>query len=237
MLRSRSLALSGRVSVAVQGSQANRQYHGHHGVTQEEFERLYAAERPLLVRQLQRTYRALSEEVEDVVQDAFQRLWSSYVQGGDSTLRDAGKWVYRVANNAMIDLARGRQVRRFTSLQEDREAATDLAPDQDDPSKDDSATQQFPGGTPLGESYEYEVNHERRRQAMLYALEKVNPEYKTLLIEFYINGKSYDELARLTGYSRGALGTTLLRARRAALQLAQEYLERDASMIALVDDS
>lgn len=205
-----------------------RHFHGYRSLTREEFERLYAAESPLLVAQLKRVYHALSEEVDDVVQDAFHRLWSRSAQGNEGALRDAGKWVYRVANNAMIDLARGRRVRKFVSLEEEREGVNDASGEEDVSAHDIVTGFDATSGHAAGESYEAELSHERRRQAMIDALEKLSPMQKTLLIELYVNGRSYDDLAKISGLARGALGTTLLRARRAALRLAHEYLERTA---------
>jgi Sigma-70 region 2 len=53
-------------------------------VTAEEFGRLYACEQPLLIRQFRSRYRELADEADDVVQDAFAKLWSSRGIDGQS---------------------------------------------------------------------------------------------------------------------------------------------------------
>jgi RNA polymerase sigma factor (sigma-70 family) len=186
---------------------------------------LYRAEYLLLVGQFKHRYRDLAENADDVVQDAFHRLWTNFGPGaarqGELALADAGKWVNRVAANAMIDLARSRRSRPMSPLNEE---ATE-APEAFRSAAGDS-TEAF-HASDEDAAHAAEMDIERRRAALLYALEQLPANQKTVLIELYINGKSYDEIARSTGYARGALGTTLLRARRTALALAQEYLNAE----------
>jgi RNA polymerase sigma-70 factor (ECF subfamily) len=189
---------------------------------------LYACEQPLLIRQFRSRYRELADEVEDVVQDAFAKLWSSRgIDGQSLEIREAGKWVYRVVSNAMIDLARVRRSRPTVTLLEEAVSPspvemvsgheTELPMDLSAPSPDD-----------LEAADELESDIEKRRLAVISALEEVNPVHRTLLVEFYVNGLSYVELAELTGISKSALGTTLLRARRNVLKIAQEIIAGDS---------
>jgi DNA-directed RNA polymerase specialized sigma24 family protein len=127
----------------------------------------------------------------------------------------------------MIDLARGRRVRTFVPLDEERERGADEVGEEDcRPESENGKGFDLAVGEQSENSFEAEMNHERRRKAVRYALDRVSPMHKILLIEHYFNGKSYDELAKISGHARGAMGTTLLRARRSVLKLAHEYLER-----------
>lgn len=159
------------------------------------------------------------------MQDAFTKLWASRnIANEAGEIRDSGRWVYRVANNAMIDLARLRRSRPTTTLLEEAVTGT---------TSDHSSVPVASVPSPDLGSYENEDGHardawedetERRRLALESALERLNPAHKSLLLDFYVKGKDYAELARETGYSRAALGTTLLRARKNVLKFAEEYL-------------
>jgi RNA polymerase sigma factor (sigma-70 family) len=212
----------------VQDFELLRQKYGLHGVTPEEFKRLYVSERPLLVRQFRSRYRELADEVEDVVQDAFAKLWSSHgIDGQTLEIREAGKWVYRVVSNAMIDLARVRRSRPTVPL---LEQALSPSPGEMAHRHETGLPMDLSACSPedLAAADEFELDIERRRLAVTSALEQLNPVHRTLLVEFYVNGRSYVELAELTGISKSALGTTLLRARRNVLKIAQETRAGDS---------
>lgn len=189
---------------------------------------MYACEQPLLIRQFRSRYRELADEVEDVVQDAFAKLWASQGTDGQSLeIREAGKWVYRVVSNAMIDLARERRSRPTDTLAED---VVSLSAYESASGREAELPMNLSASSPddLEAADELESDIEKRRLAVVSALEKLNPVHRSLLVEFYVNGRSYVELAELTGISKSALGTTLLRARRSVLKYAQMDLARDS---------
>ncbi|HEY0969357.1 MAG TPA: sigma-70 family RNA polymerase sigma factor [Gemmatimonadales bacterium] len=222
-------------------------------LTERDFQRLYESQQPLLVRQLRRQYRALADEVEDVVQDSFDKLWRRFGEAAitgasitaapltgasitgasiteasiteaspDALPNDLGAWLFRTANNAMIDRTRMHKRRTPTDIDElevtgspaDRSRLAEVRQDAgvslDTPGLGDGADD------PIGDALD--VMHE--------VLPQLRERDRVLLTLKYIDGLSYDEIAPKLGLSRGALGTTLLRARRAAQSLFEEQIAR-----------
>jgi RNA polymerase sigma-70 factor (ECF subfamily) len=104
--------------------------------------------------------------------------------------RSARSWLYAVALNLLRDEARRevRQERRLVLVRNDDEAAVapaaDAALEQDD-----------------------------RQARVRAALDRLSPRDREVLL-LQAEGLDYDEIAAATGLSRGAIGTTLSRARR-----------------------
>ena len=180
---------------------------GHWSMREAEFSRLFTTYSPVLVRQLKRQYRELAGEVEDIVQDAFRKLWERCGEGGSSGPTECPDvpeaWVSRSATNAMIDVWRSAKADHERGrVSERRPLAEILAA--------------FKPASAESEATDAEVT--RRRAQLLHSmrdcLDSMPPHERTLLVLKYIDGLSYSEIADRTGYSKGSLGTLLLRARR-----------------------
>lgn len=171
-----------------------------------EFSRLYTAYAPHLVRQLKRQHRQFAGEAEGVVQDVFRKLWE--LAGADSP--QAGEypdvpeaWLSRSATNAMIDISGSMLTRPEPSGSAPGAGIADLLAEV--------------GSTSLVADADAKENTERTvrlLRSMRNCLESMPPHERALLILKYLEGLSYPEIAERTGYSRGSVGTLLLRARR-----------------------
>ncbi len=167
---------------------------------------------------MRRQYRAQSDAVEDVVQDAFRKLWERLANAtAEEWRQEWGGWIFRVANNAMLD--RTRTARRHASEPIDDMERTAGAVDR-------AALQEglrgamdgWQGNGFLGSDEDGAMGEgtEERLDAMRAVLRELPDRDRVLLTLKYMDGLSYEQIAERTGYARGALGTLLLRARRAA---------------------
>lgn len=184
-----------------------------------EFSRLYTSYSPRLLRQLQRQYRQFASEAEDVVQDVFRKLWERCLPDGEANVRQAGAcpdipeaWLSRSATNAMIDMCRSTQTRPERSAFVPSAGIDDLLTESNSTSLDTDA-----------EEKENAERRDRLLRSMHACLESMPPHERTLLVLKYIEGLSYAEIAERTGYSRGSLGTLLLRARRNVYESIATY--------------
>jgi RNA polymerase sigma factor (sigma-70 family) len=187
------------------------------------FTLLYHEERPLLLRQLRRQFRDLDgATVEDVVHDAFDRLWRRYGdderESGSAGPGDAahapdapGAWLWRTARNAAVDhlraasRARGRESADHTPA--DRVSAVATAH-----SVDPAHTlSHLAAPVPPDDSSD---QHATRLRTMRQALAELSPRDRDVLTLFYVDGLRYAEIAERTGLRAASLGTTLLRARQ-----------------------
>lgn len=173
-----------------------------------EFSRLYRSYSPRLLRQLQRQYPRFAEEAEDVVQDVFRKLWERCA-ASSSTVSPAHypdvpeAWLSRSATNGMIDICRSTRSVSKPSNSSPRHATPELMDASSSTSVEDGADER-----------EGAARRDKLLRAMHACLECMPPHERTLLILKYLEGLSYAEIAHRTGYSRGSLGTLLLRARR-----------------------
>ena len=126
------------------------------------------------------------ERARDLAQEAFVRA----LNAGEEIANPRG-WLFTVAGNLARDEARaaGRRKRHLTLIEVEREDEVEA-----------------PTGTE-------EMETERRRAAVRAALARLSERDREILL-LWDAGLSYTEIAAETGLSRGAIGTTLARARR-----------------------
>jgi RNA polymerase sigma-70 factor (ECF subfamily) len=112
---------------------------------------------------------------------------------------NARGWLFVVAANMARDEARrAARERRHLTLMKSEPDAVHSAPEE-------------------------EIDAEHRRSGVQVALEQLSPrDRETLLL--WDAGLSYDEIAAQTGLARGAIGTTLARARRRLIEAYDEGL-------------
>ena len=193
-----------------------------------EFQRLYETQQPFLLRQFRRQYRALADDVEDVVQDSFDKLWRRFGEHSDPSTTtnavpdDLKGWLFRTVNNAMIDRTRMHKRRPPTDIDEIEVTGSPADRSRLDEARQDAgATLGAPG---LDDEEEDQIGD--ALDVMHEVLPQLKERDRVLLTLKYIDGLSYEEIAPRLGMSRGALGTTLLRARRAAQALFEERIAR-----------
>ena len=136
-------------------------------------------------------------EAEDVVQEAFTRIWTS-APGWKSAGGGLGAWLRRVTTNLCLD--RLRRHRPVTG-----EALPDIADDR-----------------PQGEAA---IDGERRRAAVAAAILALPDRQRAAIVLTYYEGASNAEAAQILGVGVKALESLLVRARQAlARSLAADGL-------------
>ncbi|MBT8478187.1 MAG: sigma-70 family RNA polymerase sigma factor [Gemmatimonadetes bacterium] len=116
-------------------------------------------------------------------------------------------WLYSVARNLARDEARS-VVRRRRHLALIRVEESDR----------------------VAEDAEQEMEREERRHAVRVALERLSERDREVLL-LWDAGLSYDEIAEQTDLARGAIGTTLSRARRRLVQAHRTREDHDATYL------
>ncbi len=152
-------------------------------------------------------YRMLAsfDDAEDAVQETFLRAWRSRSSFGGEHLR---AWLYRIATNVCLDLARSRR-RRVAHLASPAEVAwltpyPDTLLDQvasDDDAPDDVA-----------------VSRETVELAFLVALQVLPPRQRAALVAREVLGLTAAETAQLLGTSVAAANSAVQRARETMRQ-------------------
>lgn len=145
------------------------------------------------------------EEVEDVGQDVFVRLYQSL--GQLRSVEVFEPWLYRLTTNAAYDHLRRRKRKadvRMADLSEEQVLAADAVA----------------GGKSLKE----EKEHQEVRELVTVMLDEISEEDRILLTLKEVQGLSLKELAEIYDVKENALKVRLFRARKRALK-AYERLE------------
>lgn len=134
-----------------------------------------------------------AERARDLAQEAFVRALASGTE-----LDNPRGWLFTVAGNLARDEARaaGRRRRHLQLLKNESEDRNAEPAETDD------------------------MERERRRAAVRAALAQLSERDREILL-LWDAGLSYTEIAAETGLSRGAIGTTLARARRRLVEAHQ----------------
>lgn len=141
-------------------------------------------------------------DAEDIAQQVFTKVYFS-LKGFDfrSSLLT---WMYKITVNECYDYLRKRKVRKLVY-------ESDMA-EEDERTMENSrlATEKSPG-----------VDHRtEKRDYLLHLLEKVSDEEKMLLIHKEVEGRTVEELARMTGLNENTIKVKLFRARKKLVKAA-----------------
>lgn len=163
-----------------------------------DWERVYESTWESLVRFLDRKVWD-RERARDLAQEAFLRALST-----DATIDNPKAWLFTVAGNLARDEARsaGRK-RRHLELMKAEATEADQAADADE-----------------------QRQRKTRRAEMKEALSRLSERDRHVLL-LWDAGLSYDEIAEQSGLARGAIGTTLSRARRRLVEAHAEGRKGD----------
>ncbi|MEW6777310.1 MAG: sigma-70 family RNA polymerase sigma factor [Bdellovibrionota bacterium] len=136
-------------------------------------------------------------DIEDAAQVVFTKAFLSIGSFREEVSLES--WLYRIARNHAIDRLRrkkARPERTFASLSEDEQVHVEehVAAPGDDPSERAEATE--------------------RSRAAFEALSKISEDDRALLILKEVEGKSLEEISKITGASVGALKVRVFRARQ-----------------------
>jgi len=133
-------------------------------------------------------------EAEDILQDVFEEFVEAYELG--LAIETVGAWMTKVAKNKVIDRFRRRKIQEEYRLLVQAEDQTSVAPL-------DPAIQ------------------EELRQEITLAIEALPDDQREVFILHELEGKSFEEIATLTGQSMN----TLLSRKRYAVLALREYLQ------------
>lgn len=137
------------------------------------------------------------QDAEDVAQEVFLKLWRSL----DTYREDAspGVWIMTIAKHACFDELRRRKRSQTESLYEEHDGEQVERPLADEDEQSNPATA---------------VIHDERRQAVANAIMQLPPEHREVLTLRYINGLSYEQMAKVLGERQGTVKSRLWRAKK-----------------------
>ena len=127
---------------------------------------------------------------QDAVQETFLRAWQA-AHRYDPALASLRVWLFSIARNVMLDAhrRRGRPSWAHAMAQEGLEARLDAVGD--------------------------ETEHVLARAVVGAAISELSPEHREVVVETYLRGRSYDELAAETGVAPGTLRSRMFYALKA----------------------
>ncbi|GAA1835212.1 sigma-70 family RNA polymerase sigma factor [Microlunatus capsulatus] len=136
---------------------------------------------------------------QDAVQETFLRAWQSAARF-DPDRASLRVWLFAIARNVMIDLHRRRTTASFAPVA--AEAATEAA-------------ERRPGADATEQVLD--------RTLVVRALGALSPGHREVIVETFLRGRSYDELAASTGVAAGTLRSRAFYALK-ALRVAMEEM-------------
>lgn len=136
------------------------------------------------------------EDAAELTQEAFLNAWRglSRFQGESSF----STWLYRLTDNACLDLLRREKKRRGDASLDDEESL--------------SLAQQLPHPGPSPQEH---LERGERMAALEQGLQQLSQEHRRILVLREINGLSYQEIGAILGLSDGTVKSRLARARLA----------------------
>ncbi len=152
------------------------------------------------------------EDAEDIAQESFVKAYFSLASfKGDSSFFT---WIYRIVHNMSLDVRR-KLARRGGGTMEYDEVKVAQAGDTNISSGISMGAQSV---GPLEEA----VNKEKAG-LLQKALHEISDEHRAVVVLREIDGLSYDEIAKVTGVSKGTVMSRLFYARKRLQQVLHEY--------------
>lgn len=122
----------------------------------------------------------------DLMQDAFMRTWESIASG--TRIENMRAFLYRIANNLIIDHYRRMKLRRTESLEDLSEQGVDIADEAPDPS------------------------HLAHGHMVMQTLEKLPEQHRAVLVMRYVDGLPPRDIGQLLNVSANVVSVRLHRA-------------------------
>ena len=149
-----------------------------------------------LKRYVKRVINQADEEVEDIVQETFIKGYEN-VLGFDGT-KKFGSWIFRIAHNLCIDYFRKKRMKTESIDEKD---------------------EWFDAGTKLIEELAMESEDKKKISA---AVEKLEINYREVVLLYYFEEKSYEEIADILRTNTSNVGVLLSRAKTKLRKLIYE---------------
>ena len=141
------------------------------------------------------------EDAADVTQEVFLKVWKHLPSfRGESSF---STWLYRLTDNAALDLIRREKKRRGDSSLDDEESALTLPAD--------------PAPTPHQAAEQKEL-----KQAVAEGLQQLSEEHRQVLVMREINGLSYEQIGSILDLSPGTVKSRIARARISLAKFLQK---------------
>lgn len=147
--------------------------------------------------------------VEDIIQESFLKATNERRQLKD--LASGKKWAKRIIRNQMIDSLKSKKNRHWVSLEAvyntNNPASLEIA---------------------AGISVETTIEDSLRNQLLQEAIMELKPDYRVVLLKYYMDEKSYKEIAIELGISEQVIAQRLVRARKALLsKFSRKWVDDD----------
>lgn len=163
------------------------------------FSCLYERYEMKLLRYVQRIAQFDPEEAQDIIQDAFVKIWRN-LNDYNPDLK-LSSWIYRVVHNETISVWRKKR-----SFGKDQKVDIHHQNIQDFPDLSSGIIQE--------ESNQEGLIHQ--------VLEQIPLKYKTILVLKFLEGMSYEEISDVLKIPEGTVATRINRAKKAFKQMAQD---------------
>jgi RNA polymerase sigma-70 factor (ECF subfamily) len=156
---------------------------------------------PKLTRYIRRRSLATSDDIEDLLQNIFIKVYRN-LNDYDTTLLFSS-WIYRIAHNEMIDWYRREKRRATLSLDDDaQDIVTKLM-------SDDDLTTRF--------------SNEEQKKYIINTLNGLDEKYKEILLLRFFEEKSYEEIADILKIPAGTVAVRINRAKKQLQKKIAEY--------------
>ncbi|MEZ4848959.1 MAG: RNA polymerase sigma factor [Bacteroidia bacterium] len=160
------------------------------------FSCIYERYEPKLLRYVKRITGVSNEEAEDILQEAFLKIWRN-INSYDTDLKFS-TWIYRVVHNETISYWR-----KQSSFGKDHQI--DL---------DENFPEEFDSNSQPGDSNKNVLTHE--------ILELLPLKYKTILVLKFLEGMDYDEISDILKIPPGTVATRINRAKKAFSAISEQ---------------
>lgn len=149
------------------------------------------------------------EDAEDAAQEVMLRAWRAI--GGFRGECSVETWLYRICAGVCTDALRKRKLRRVPSVDAMCEAGFEVVDSA--PTPDEAAVQA------------------ERRTSVRTALEALPEDMRTALIMSAVEGRSYEEIAQITGTRMGTVKSRIGRAREKLAKMMEEREQKDGANV------
>ncbi len=156
-----------------------------------------------LERYIMRITHADHEDVEELLQTIFIKAYRS-LNGFDTRLK-LSSWLYRIAHNVCVDYLRKNSKKTHMSLD-----------------AEDEYSQALIESIASEDNVSLYLATEEQKRSVRNIIQRLPDKYRTVIIIFFAEGKSYDEVSDILQIPVNSVGTLLNRAKKHFLALSQE---------------